>query len=258
MGISSSTTPENPLQGLRRDLVSRWHVHVVQMIVQSWSITVCSCIVHQSGRDVERHKVGLDRLGRGRASERRLPLIRVASMIEHQSLPLPSRNLPRRYAFTYRDVCVYVLHPPFPIPTYLKQKCAKTPSGRGRGRGEKGGILKFNIFTPKILWVRTAPRRRHASHTQCEQNTQPRISSYLTVPLDYCSGGAQGGGAISTFFAATFHHPHAFIYNCVRRWGIGPGIPGPDSALRIYDSGKSEHKHDSLVSLAALPDGSPL
>ena len=227
MGISSSTTPENPLQGLRRDLVSRWHVHVVQMIVQSWSITVCSCIVHQSGRDVERHKVGLDRLGRGRASERRLPLIRVASMIEHQSLPLPSRNLPRRYAFTYRDVCVYVLHPPFPIPTYLKQKCAKTPSGRGRGRGEKGGILKFNIFTPKILWVRTAPRRRHASHTQCEQNTQPRISSYLTVPLDYCSGGGTRQRRNQHFFCRHLPPPPRLHLQLCPPMGDWPGHTGP-------------------------------
>lgn len=150
MGISSSTTPENPLQGLRRDLVSRWHVHVVQMIVQLWSITVCSCIVHQSGRDVERHKVGLDRLGRGRASERRLPLIRVASMIEHQSLPLPSRNLPRRYAFTYRDVCVYVLHPPFPIPTYLlKAKMRKNTIGEGKGERGEGRDFEIQYLYPK-------------------------------------------------------------------------------------------------------------
>lgn len=73
-----------------------------------WPNTVCSLIAHQSGRDLERHRVALDR--RLVASE--TPLIRVAYMIEHQSLH--RGDFPRRYASTY--VLYSVTVPPIPHP----------------------------------------------------------------------------------------------------------------------------------------------
>lgn len=78
-------------------------------IPMAHTVTVCIYITHQSGRDLERHKVGFVRWVASETSDR---LIRVVSVIQHQSLHRgisPDGMPPPTY---YSPLIPYPTYPP--------------------------------------------------------------------------------------------------------------------------------------------------